>query len=138
MGWMTYYKCDRVEFTTTQIASDRPPMTSDAWQAARVYLSESSNILVTVGGDERNPVMWHAIEDAWSTNCDEASLTLLLQNTDGPEKCDKLRFMKGHDFWSFVAHYAYSRVHAYANHWESMGYSGSSDVQVASSGGSIA
>lgn len=102
--------------------------------------------------------MWHAIEDAWSTNCDEvsvniqrydeqkahvlrdaqASLTLLLQNTDGPEKCDKLRFMKGHDFWSFVAHYAYSRVHAYANHWESMGYSGSSDVQVASSGGSIA
>ncbi|KAI0352251.1 hypothetical protein OH77DRAFT_1428800 [Trametes cingulata] len=121
MVWRTYFTCERVDYSTADNVCDS---SQGEWQPARVYLSEATGnikwILVTVNGDERNPVIWHTIKDGWTVTCEEETLTLQMRRPSAvgvPVKVDRLRFSTRADFWSFTAHFSFGRVQSSGEGW---------------------
>ncbi|KAI0702110.1 hypothetical protein C8Q76DRAFT_632916, partial [Earliella scabrosa] len=75
--------------------------------------------------DEDAPVVWRIIQEGWFIACDERSMTMNMQQPCGNGHMvliQKLRFSTRQEYWSFVAHFASSRVQAYAAPWGEAGF----------------
>ncbi|KAI0349463.1 hypothetical protein OH77DRAFT_1525653 [Trametes cingulata] len=122
MVWQTYYTCLNAEFCLAETINGIGSK-EDLWRPANVSVTAPTDtsrwLMVTLQRD-RKPVIWRVIKEDWMVICDERTLTMTMQCTE-PDgltiNMQKLRFRSRPDFWSFLAHLAFSRVHAYTGRW---------------------
>ncbi|KAI0689532.1 hypothetical protein C8T65DRAFT_546443, partial [Cerioporus squamosus] len=119
----THFNCDRVQFSSVVDRHDRSQI-EEVWQPASVLVSEMNEnatwLMVSLKTEGDPVVVWRAIQEGWSVACDERSMTMLMHKKTADDFSDmvqKLRFVARKDYWSFLAHFASSRVHAYVGSW---------------------
>ncbi|KAI0349057.1 hypothetical protein OH77DRAFT_1594435 [Trametes cingulata] len=126
MLWRTFFNTDYAEFSSHESMSGQP-IDDDAWRPAKVSVCEVTEnnrwLVVTLEADN-TPVVWRVLKDGWLLLCDERALSMSMQLVDCNTlvtKVEKVRFRTRQEFWAFVGHVSFARLHAQgSNRWAPM------------------
>ncbi|KAL7279508.1 hypothetical protein ACG7TL_007351 [Trametes sanguinea] len=120
----TFFACEQAEFAYGEEAAIRFDNAS-GWKPAQVSVCEvtqDNRWLVVRVDNEVRPVVWRVITEGWILACDERTISMSMRASEQgigsrTHAVEKLRFNSQEEFWSFVGHISYARLHASNPNW---------------------